>query len=119
MAKKVFEWCGYVLIGFILIGIILPKNHDLSEYEPKIACEMAGEKQLKAPSTAKFSDLRETFVKTTKDEKNEKSFVVKGWVEAQNSFGVPLRSSYLCTLTSKRPNEKSDWKTTVTAFVLL
>ena len=51
--------------------------------------------RLKAPSTAKFSDYSKTSWDKTYDDGETQFYVVSGWVESQNSFGVMLRSKYL------------------------
>ena len=45
--------------------------------------------KLKAPSTAKFSPSSETKIKQSDNE-----WIVKGWVEAENSFGAMIRNDY-------------------------
>ncbi len=54
-------------------------------------CERKIRDQLKAPSTAEFSSVRYTGTSP--------KWVVRGDVDAQNSFGAMLRSSWLCTAT--------------------
>lgn len=59
---------------------------------------------LKAPGTAKFSSFSESRV--TYDASDD-SYFVRGWVDAQNSFGATLRSNYICTV---RNTEGETWK---------
>lgn len=54
-------------------------------------------KKLKVPSTAKFPLFRSPDVTVIYDDDTRK-FTVLAWVEAQNPFGVHLRSSYMSTL---------------------
>ena len=56
------------------------------------ACEDFVSARLKAPSTAEFSG--------TRTQHQGARYVVTGAVDAENSFGAPLRSTYTCTLTS-------------------
>jgi len=49
---------------------------------------------LKAPSTATFSSIRETQIK-----RSGNTWTVSGWVDAQNSFGAMLRSEYTVKIT--------------------
>lgn len=49
-------------------------------------------KQLKAPSTADFGYDSENGCK----QMNDSSFVVKNYVDSENSFGAKLRSEFLC-----------------------
>jgi hypothetical protein len=54
-------------------------------------------RRLKAPSTARFPRYEDRDVIVTFSTDTSK-FTVLAWVEAQNAFGVFLRSSYLCSL---------------------
>lgn len=51
-------------------------------------------KELKAPSTAKFSTFKES---TIAFEGN--TYTVLGWVDAENTFGAMLRHKFLCDLS--------------------
>jgi hypothetical protein len=51
--------------------------------------------QLKAPSTARFSEMRETYWEKTYDNGSVQFYGVEGWVDSQNSFGAMLRDKYL------------------------
>jgi hypothetical protein len=50
---------------------------------------------LKAPSTARFSEYRDTDWEKTYDDFFTQYYVVDGWVESQNSFGAILRNRYI------------------------
>lgn len=50
-------------------------------------CENAVKDELKAPSTAQFSNERGN------------SFVITGSVDSENGFGAMLRSEFKCTIT--------------------
>lgn len=52
------------------------------------------EKQLKAPSTAKYPRYDENFVKDLGDGR----YTVDAYVDAENSFGAMIRTNYTCTL---------------------
>lgn len=52
------------------------------------------EAQLKAPSTAKFSNKNDTSISV-----HNNVWIVKGWVEAQNSFGATIRNTYTVQIT--------------------
>src|SRR5215469_5411499 len=54
--------------------------------------------RLKAPSTAKFSDWVWDKDKIGVSGSAESGYVVRGWVDAQNSFGAKLRSKWVCHL---------------------
>lgn len=53
-------------------------------------------RRLKSPSTANYQNYENASI--LYDEKDE-AFVVKMWVEAQNSFGATIRSDYLVRLS--------------------
>lgn len=60
----------------------------------EVACERFVERQLKAPSTAKYKD-RVTV------QGIDKSWTVTGNVDAQNSFGAMIRNGFICqTMTT-------------------
>ncbi len=63
-------------------------------------------RRLKAPSTARFPRFNDSDVIVTFSADTSK-FTVLAWVEAQNAFGVFLRSSYLCSLW---PTGGDNWK---------
>ena len=52
------------------------------------------EAQLKAPSSAKFSNKNETSISV-----HNNVWIVSGWVEAQNSFGATIRNTYTVQIT--------------------
>lgn len=62
----------------------------------QIASEKAIKRLLKAPSTADFSDINETRFTI-----NNGIASVHGYVDAQNSFGAKLRSSYITQFNVK------------------
>jgi len=61
-----------------------------SKYEVQAVCEEWVKKQLKAPGTAKFSDHATSG--------GPISWTVTGSVDAENSFGALLRSSWTCDI---------------------
>lgn len=58
-----------------------------------VACEQQVEASLKSPSSAKFHDVAATGGPTT--------YTVRGTVDAENSFGASLRSSFQCTVEDR------------------
>lgn len=52
------------------------------------------ERAIKSPATAKFNPFDTANVLTGANNK----YIVKGWVDAQNSFGATLRNQYICEL---------------------
>lgn len=71
-----------------------PELPDPAAYRPSAQdaermCREHVTNQLKAPSTAKFGDIR------TRGFGSE--YTVTGWVDAENSFGATLRTRWECT----------------------
>jgi hypothetical protein len=58
----------------------------------KGACHSRVESGLKAPSTARFSST------VSKHDTRDNDFLVEGTVDAQNSFGATVRSSFQCVV---------------------
>ncbi len=58
------------------------------------------EAQLKAPSSAKFSNKNDTSISV-----HNNVWIVKGWVEAENSFGTTLRNQYTVQITFTSPDK--------------
>ena len=56
--------------------------------------------QLKAPSTADFSNKNETSISV-----HNNVWIVRGWVEAQNSFGATIRNTYTVQITFTSADE--------------
>jgi hypothetical protein len=61
-----------------------------------VACQEFVGKRLKAPSTADYQSYDKGGVTI----KTDSSFTVRGYVDAQNSFGAKLRSTYTCEVHS-------------------
>lgn len=80
-----------------------------SRAEARRECERKIEDQLAAPNTAKFSGITSTEFTKTDD---GSSWRIAGHVDAQNSFGVELRSDYTCTVTPS-----SSERATVNAYL--
>lgn len=58
--------------------------------EARYQCEQWVKKRLKAPATAKFSDVQITG--------SDPSWTVTGAVDSENGFGAMLRSSWTCNI---------------------
>jgi hypothetical protein len=115
---SLFSWIVTILIAIpVLLGIVISagKSNSSSSVATKSPQELAAErqrsldsnresyariigkraitKQLKAPATADFSGFTDTQVAHLKDGGPNK-WIVKGYVDAQNSFGAKLRNNY-------------------------
>jgi hypothetical protein len=64
-----------------------------------VTCENIVERQLKAPSTAKFSKYRESTYTPSST-----GGTYRGYVDAENSFGAMLRSEFTCTYDKSTDN---------------
>jgi len=62
--------------------------------EARLACQDFVRDMLKAPATADFSGPLNTVVMRDGDDE----YIVNGTVDAENSFGAKLRSTYHCEL---------------------
>lgn len=78
-------------IGSLFIGNDDEGPDDVSDYEVQAQCEKWVDKQLKSPSTAKYSDHA---VRSA----GEDAWTVSGAVDAENSFGAEIRSAWSCDI---------------------
>jgi hypothetical protein len=89
--------------GAFAIAYLLPSLAEDPRERAREACLEAVRDQLKAPSTATFTevselgggDIAEAIGKSPRPGGNN-FFTVTGKVEAQNALGVPIRNSFLC-----------------------
>lgn len=84
-------WIPYVIAGLVLAlaggGYALTRDDPI--HGSVSACQDAVRRELKTPSTARFSEDRIV-------EQSRATFYVRGVVDAENSFGAPLRNRYEC-----------------------
>ncbi|MEQ9374126.1 MAG: hypothetical protein RIG68_03055 [Imperialibacter sp.] len=101
MDSKAKAWL--VIIGIIILAIFInylgnnpdkpkEKKQYVTEYEAKVVAETQVKELLKAPSTAKFSGVKDTKIEAIAGG----GYKVSGYVDSQNSFGAMLRSKYTC-----------------------
>lgn len=90
-----FGCLGCIMIPIAVVGIMIVGalngggNYDSdNKYEAIAQCEARVKDLLKAPSTAQFSS----------DATGSGTWKVTGTVDAENSFGATLRSTYGCTV---------------------
>lgn len=68
-------------------------------------CEEAVKARLKSPSSATFSSQFETEISEVAA---GQTYRVRGFVDAQNSFGAKIRGRYICTVsTYKSGNDRT------------
>lgn len=101
-AKSNMKGCGLGCLGMVVAVIALAvactasggggggDDRPPSDYEAEVQCQDWLKEQLKAPSTAKFSGTVSTGGPT--------AWQVSGTVDAQNSFGAMLRSTWSCAI---------------------
>ncbi len=98
---------GITYSGAWLIGGAENNGNDDTQVEEKVMVEFDSirawqsvqndvKNQLKAPSTAKLSSYGNSTVKKHATEPN--TYVIRGYVDAQNSFGAMLRQEYVATV---------------------
>src|SRR5262249_49138258 len=63
-------------------------------FDAQITCQIYLQNRLQAPSSATFSR------KSVIDPRSEGGYLVAGFVDAQNAFGVKLRRNYVCAVDS-------------------
>jgi hypothetical protein len=66
---------------------------DRNDGMAKVMCEQFVEERLKAPASADFSGVFDTTVTGSGND-----YTVRGYVDAQNSFGAQIRSDYTCEI---------------------
>jgi len=100
-AKSKAPWWVYVVVlaVFVTCGLLISRsnNHEPTTTENRDdAVRVCKEKfipdRLKAPATAKFSNI------TTTD--NAGTYTVTGSVDSENSFGALIRSTFICSVHS-------------------
>jgi hypothetical protein len=86
-------------------GTLTPPSH--SETKPVnqnahvwLAAEAAVRQQLKSPSTADFGSVLGEYQDPDRQvvALDNGSYAVHGWVDAENSFGAKLRSTWVCNI---------------------
>lgn len=105
-------FCSIVVV--IALNILKPSNQLNKELAAKdlssaaiIMCQDLVEKQLKSPSTADFPWFDRTIHKN-KDER----YIIKSYVDSQNSYGATIRTNWHCDIQYKGEGEElniSNW----------
>ena len=101
--KKARNNLGCILIAIATTIVIVASGIIFTKPTPTIAsdfdaCWMAQKfvkGQLKAPSTAKFAPCGEPDTVVTRI---ERAWIVRSWVDAENSFGANLRNNFTAKL---------------------
>jgi hypothetical protein len=88
------------LVGVLVVLLLIMNSVDSKKppdyrYEAFIQCQVAIQNVLKAPKTADFESYANSYVK---DEGGNK-YTVRVSVDAENSFGAMIRSTFECKVT--------------------
>lgn len=97
---KILAWIVFALIvAFVAKNALLPNaTPAMRTVDRTDACSISQtfvKRQLKAPSSAKFPLWTEENCKVTQ---RERVWVVRSYVDAQNSFGAMLRNDYVAEM---------------------
>lgn len=107
--------CGGLVLVFILLIVAFScgasdegDDWEPTAWEARQICEGWVENQLKAPSTAEFTDGTEVATDVN-------AWTVTGTVDAQNSFGAMLRSTWSCDIRWDASTERWRGNATVSS----
>jgi hypothetical protein len=100
--QKLGAGCGLLLLIAVIAAVgslFSGGDSDDADVKPVAAttdaaisvCHQSVEKKLKAPSTAEFGGEDSFYVGD--------AWTVTGWVDAENSFGAPIRNTWSCEAT--------------------
>jgi hypothetical protein len=100
------KWILIGALAFVLLWVFcIPRPGsppaDLST-DAKIACQSFVQQRLGAPATASFAP----YPSQTAVRQSDGSFSVRGYVDAQNTFGANIRTTYECSV---RQSTSGDW----------
>lgn len=89
--------------GLLATGLLVSEDESTgaSPIRASIMCENIIESQLVAPSTAEFASYNEQQIWTLGKNSGtyENAYRVRGYVDAQNSFGAKIRTYYTCDIS--------------------
>lgn len=106
--SKRLAWSGLIVLGIcLIIHLVLPspagvgngftKKRDLPDsVEAYFMAQEFVKKHLKAPATADFPSYSNQDINISR--RNDTTFLISGFVDAQNSFGANLRTNYKCEI---------------------
>ena len=94
--QKASLWTGLAIavLAIIAIGKCSGTSTRIDGFRAQVDCERFVLNSLKSPSSASFAPYQELIITGSGDG----PWTVKGWVDAQNSFGAKLRSQYSCAV---------------------
>lgn len=96
--QRTSSWTWIAILGGLAVMLLLlwamsglDAADNADEVDAQVMCEQFVKKQLKAPSTADFSE--QSAIST-----GDNAWKVTGAVDAENIFGAKIRGSYSCEL---------------------
>jgi hypothetical protein len=89
--KNLRNYLVYVLGGMTLVILIALLWYNWPSRIAKRICQEAEKEHLRSPSTAQFGPSEWEGATISKSE-----YEVRGWVDAANVYGTPIRNYYLC-----------------------
>lgn len=88
--KTILALTAVALLGGGTLTACSSDPAEPDKYGAQDVCEQFVQKRLKAPSTADFSNTTTT--------NSGDQWTVEGDVDAENSFGAPIRNRYVCVV---------------------
>lgn len=97
MSEKVKLVLSVSAAGLLLILLAVAVWYNSPIQATKRACQGAVKEHLRSPSTAVFgpAEYEDTML-------SDPSAEVRGWVDAANAYGTPIRNYYLCLIESEQ-----------------
>lgn len=93
---------GAIAVSLAGCGDLTPEQKEARACSPTMAYVMSQtfvKRGLKAPSTADFGSYSDSQVKPMPAGESACSFLVIGYVDAQNSYGAMIRNNYIVTVS--------------------
>lgn len=97
MSERVKLFLSISVAGLLLTLLAATVWYNSPNQATKRACREAVKERLRSPSTANFgpAEYESTLLSRPKAE-------VRGWVDAANDYGTPIRNYYLCMIQSEQ-----------------
>lgn len=103
--KQQVNGCATLVFFIIIFGLffwlkdddtpVKKMAHKPDKYDAYYDSRQFITQKLKAPGTAKFNDMNEGLITQV----NDSTFVIRGTVDSENSFGALLRANYACKIS--------------------
>lgn len=103
MTLNIIFFIVIVVIVLFMFRSCINRVSSIDELDAYVAAQMFIEKRLKAPNTADFQNYDSDNVRKI----SENRYSVRGYVDAENSFGAKIRNQFSCQVEYIGDNE---WK---------